>query len=135
MRRLIKTKRASRKLSPVDVLCLLFISLTSLPSCNKEVPEWYEGESGLLGRCSEGLEQYLDCGLDTDSPGRPTLQKHVDGLLAGECSEVLGCFADCLVYTHAEDECWSCEFTDADCFGDDKVLNPLMDCAEACPDW
>ncbi len=86
--------------------------------------------------CGEALQQYEDCGWDDQSPGRTNVQEAVDALYAGQCDEDTTCVSECLISVHdTQDSCWECEFTDADCFGDDEVFNPLMDCFETCPNW
>jgi len=85
--------------------------------------------------CGEALAEYQACGWDEASPGRPRLQETVDSLYSGSCPTTVHCEAECFLDTASDDPCWECEFTDADCFGDEEVFNPLMDCLEACPNW
>jgi len=122
---------------PVATVAFLGVALFALAGCPQDPPDTPR-ETGLVvvsGVCGEARMLYSECGWDENSPGRPTLQEHVDLLLAGSCDEAVECFASCLIESHEEDVCWNCEFSDADCYGDEEIFNPLMDCAKDCPGW
>ena len=114
---------------------LIFGALLAACPAPEAPPSGAGGNSGLPTVCGEALAEYQACGWDETSPGRPRLQETVDSLYTGSCPDSVQCEAECFLDTAPADPCWECEFTDADCFGDEEVFNPLMDCLKACPNW